>query len=249
MINFGAHEALLVCLFLLPRAFLSGVDWPNFGGPHRNHQTEEKIRLNWDDCDPEILWKINVGLGYSSVIEAKGMAYTQGYKNNQNTLFCVDAENGEVLWTFSYQSILGDKYFQGGSRSTPTFYDQKIYLLGHEGPLFCLEAKTGKVIWQKHLVNDFGGRCPTWGYAGAPLVVNGRVVLQTGAENGSLIALDAQTGNKLWSGGTAEAGYATPFLRKLHPSQIVVFNQSGLSIHDLVTGREKMTMDTGLDMK
>ena len=84
------------------------------------------------------------------------MAYTQGYNNNQNTLFCVDAENGEVLWTFSYQSILGDKYFQGGSRSTPTFYDQKIYLLGHEGPLFCLEAKTGKVIWQKHLVNDFG---------------------------------------------------------------------------------------------
>jgi outer membrane protein assembly factor BamB len=234
-------KLFLVCLFLLPRAFLSGVDWPNFGGPHRNHQTEEKIRLNWDDCDPEILWKINVGLGYSSVIEAKGMAYTQGYKNNQNTLFCVDAENGEVLWTFSYQSILGDKYFQGGSRSTPTFYDQKIYLLGHEGPLFCLEAKTGKVIWQKHLVNDFGGRCPTWGYAGAPLVVNGRVVLQTGAENGSLLALDAQTGNKLWSGGTAEAGYATPFLRKLHPSQIVVFNQSGLSIHDLVTGGEKLT--------
>ena len=71
--------------------------------------------------------------------------------------------------------------------------------------------------------------------------MDGRVVLQTGAESGSLIALDAQTGNKLWSGGTAEAGYATPFLRKLHPSEIVVFNQSGLSIHDLVTGREKMT--------
>jgi len=73
------------------------------------------------------------------------------------------------------------------------------------------------------------------------LVINGRVVLQTGAENGSLLALDAQTGNKLWSGGSAEAGYATPFSRKLYPSEIVVFNQSGLSIHDLVTGKEKLT--------
>ena len=234
-------KLFLVCLFLLPRAFLSGVDWPNFGGPHRNHQTEEKLRLNWDDCDPEILWKINVGLGYSSVIEAMGMAYTQGYKNNQNTLFCVDAENGTILWTFSYKSILGDKYFQGGSRSTPSFYDQKIYLLGHEGPLFCLDAITGEIIWQKHLVDDYGGHCPTWGYAGAPMVVNGRVVLQTGAEDGSLLALDAQTGNKMWSAGSSEAGYSTPFLRKLYPSEIVVFNQSGLSIHDVATGKEKLT--------
>jgi outer membrane protein assembly factor BamB len=234
-------KILLVCLFLLPRAFLLGVDWPNFGGPHRNHQTNQQIRLNWDDRNPEILWKINVGLGYSSVIEAMGMAYTQGYKDNQNTLFCVDAEGGEVLWKFSYPSILGDKYFQGGSRSTPTFYEQKIYLLGHEGPLFCLDANSGKIIWRKHLVNDFGGSCPTWGYAGAPLVVDGRVILQTGAEDGSLLALDSETGSKMWSRGSAEAGYSTPFLRKLYPSEIVVFNQSGLSIHDLATGQEKLT--------
>ena len=97
---------------------------------------------------------------------------------------------------FRINPSLGINIFRAVPVQPPTFYDQKIYLLGHEGPLFCLEAKTGKVIWQKHLVNDFGGRCPTWGYAGAPLVVDGRVVLQTGAESGSLIALDAQTGNK-----------------------------------------------------
>ena len=230
------------CLFFLGKIFTQGADWPTYGGPQNNHCSDEQsLRLDWGDEEPELLWKHEVGLGYSSVIEAEGLAYTQGYKSGKNTLYCVDAETGKIQWTYSYNSALGDKYFQGGSRSTPTFLRGKIYLQGHEGPLFCLDAKSGDLIWKTHLVKDFGGRCPTWGYSGAPFVSNGRVIVQTGSANGSLIALTADTGKEVWRGGSAQAGYASPYLRKTNPKEIVVFNQDGLSIHDQRTGQEKIS--------
>ena len=169
-----------VCFF----SFISaqGADWPTFGGFDQNHQSKEKtLRLDWGNEEPQILWKLEVGLGYSSVVEANGLAYTQGYKDNRNTLYCVNSQNGKVLWTHTYESGLGDKYFQGGTRSTPTIFKGKVYLQGHEGPLFCLDANTGKVIWQRHLVDELDGNCPTWGYSGSPLVVDNKVIVQTGS--------------------------------------------------------------------
>lgn len=231
-----------VYLFLFCSISSFGIDWPTFGGPQNNHSSEEKsLRLNWEEAEPEVLWRHKVGLGYSSVIEVGGLAYTQGFKDNQNTLFCVEVKSGDIQWTHSYKSSLGDKYFQGGSRSTPTIAKGKIYLQGHEGPLFCLDAKTGNRIWETHLVKDLNGRCPTWGYSGAPLFFNGKVIVQTGSANGSLVALDANTGKEVWKGGTTEAGYASPYVRKSNRREIVVFNQAGLSIHDSLTGKEKVS--------
>jgi len=231
------NRVALPIFFFLASVSSHALDWPTYGGAEKNHQTQENsLRLNWSDQEPDILWKYEVGLGYSSVIEAEGLAFTQGYRDNQNTLYCLQADTGKMVWAFSYPSGLGDKYFQGGSRSTPTFAEGKIYLQGHEGPLFCLEAKTGKVVWEKHLVEDFGGNCPTWGYAGAPLFFKGRIIVQTGSKKGSLLALDAESGKEIWRGGDAEAGYASPYIRASKPSEIVVFNQQGLAIHSLANG-------------
>ena len=104
-----------------------------------------------------------------------------------------------------------------------------------------MDSKTGDLIWKTHLVKNLGGRCPTWGYAGAPLVRNERVIVQTGSANGSLVALSADTGKEVWRGGSAEAGYASPYFRKANFNEIVVFNQSGLSIHDQMTERKKIS--------
>jgi outer membrane protein assembly factor BamB len=238
MMKFSFITSLIFFVVLSSR----GADWPTYGGPDRNHQSQEKtLRLDWGNEEPQILWKLEVGLGYSSVVEANGLAYTQGYKDDQNTLYCVQSQNGKVLWTHTYKSGLGDKYFQGGTRSTPTIFKGKVYLQGHEGPLFCLDAKTGKIIWQRHLVDEFDGNCPTWGYSGSPLVVGNKVIVQTGSADGSLVALNVTNGKEIWRGGAAEAGYASPYLRANNPSEIVVFNQHGLSLHDLQTGKEKVS--------
>ena len=64
------------CLFFLGKIFTQGADWPTYGGPQNNHCSDEQsLRLDWGDEEPELLWKHEVGLGYSSVIEAEGLAY------------------------------------------------------------------------------------------------------------------------------------------------------------------------------
>lgn len=232
--------ALLPAVFGLKAATAS--DWPTYGGPNRNHcALENTLRADWGEDQPEVAWELEVGLGYSSVVESNGAAYTQGYRNGENTLYCVDASTGKVRWTFVYPSALGDKYFQGGSRSTPTISGGKVFLQGHEGPLFCLDAQTGRIVWQTHLVDQLDGILPTWGYSGAPLAIEGKVIVQTGAPTGSLVALDERNGKPLWKGGTAQAGYSSPCPRALYPEQILVFNQHGLSVHDLNNGEELLS--------
>jgi outer membrane protein assembly factor BamB len=229
---------LFISLFFCAVIGLSAFDWPTYGGLTRDHRSTEKgLQLEWVK-EPKILWEKKVGLGYSSVIDVSGFAYTQGYENNFNTLYCIDTATGKTVWTHKYSSELGDKYFQGGSRSTPTIFQGTLYLQGHGGELFALDAKSGDLIWSRHLVRDFDGIRPTWGYAGAPLVVEEKLIVQTGSSRGSLLALNRLTGSEIWVNGSAGAGYASPYTRKSAPNQIVVFNQRGLSIHQIGNGKE-----------
>jgi outer membrane protein assembly factor BamB len=214
-------------------------DWPAFGGPDRNQVSQEKgLRADWGDEDPERLWSLDVGLGYSAVVEVKGKAYTQGYSNGKNTLFCVDAETGKVLWTHQYPCEKAPKYFQGGSRSTPAVSDGILYLNSHQGDFYALDAENGKILWTKNLLRDFAGRRPDWGFSGSPLCRAGMVIFDTGSEKGSLVALDAKNGEPRWRAGSHAAAYSSPMMRTNRKGEILVFNGYGLVSHNLSDGRE-----------
>ena len=213
-------------------------DWPGFGGTRRDGvSTEKGLRLTWGDDEPKPLWKAKVGAGYSSVIEAVGLAYTVGNANGKNTIFCFDANSGEKKWTHSFPCEKAPKYFDGGSRATPAVADGILYLASHEGAFFAFEAKTGKVLWSKDLIEDFNGRRPTWGFSGSPLVSDGKVIVDTGSKDGALVAMNAKTGDLVWRGGSDEAGYASPMLRANKPTEILVFNRSGLCLFLLADGK------------
>ncbi|MDG1139179.1 MAG: PQQ-binding-like beta-propeller repeat protein [Opitutales bacterium] len=229
----------LLFAFLLMVSQISADDWPTFGGQLRSHISgEESLRIEWATQEPDVLWKQDIGLGYSSVIEYKGRAYCQGYNNGKNTLLCVDAEKGDIIWQHQYPCKKAPDYFQGGSRSTPTAFNDKIFLQSHEGDLYSLDAVTGKIMWSFNIVKKLGGERPQWGFAGAPLVVDDKVILQTGASSGSLVALNPLNGEVIWRSGSDKAGYSSPFIRRSNPNQIVVFNQFGLVLHELGNGAE-----------
>jgi len=218
---------------------LSADDWPAFGGPERNQVSNEKgLRTNWGDEEPERLWVLDVGLGYSGVVEVKGKAYTQGYSNGKNTLFCVAPDTGKVFWTHQYPCQKAPKFFQGGSRSTPAISNGILYLNSHEGNFYALDAETGKILWTKNLLKDFGGRRPDWGFSGSPLCIADKVIFETGAEKGSLVALDAKTGELRWRAGNHEAAYSSPMMRSYKKGEILVFNGFGLVSHNLSDGKE-----------
>jgi outer membrane protein assembly factor BamB len=183
-------------------------DWPQWRGPARNGiSAETSWRDTWPASGPLILWKANVGLGFSSFVVAKGRVFTMGHNNEQDTVWCFDEVSGKVVWKHSYPSDLGDKYFEGGTTGTPTIAGDHLFTLSRWGDVFCFEAATGKIIWSKNVQKETGIRIPDWGFSGAPLVHENVVVLNIGDAG---LALDKANGNVIWKSANKNAGYSTP---------------------------------------
>jgi outer membrane protein assembly factor BamB len=148
-----------------------------------------------------------VGTGFSSFSVSEGRVYTSGFAGGQDTIFCFDAETGKVIWKHSYEELLGDKYYEGGTSATPTVDGAVVYTLSKRGKVFCLEAATGKVRWSKKLVEDYGMAIPEWGFASSALVQGDLVVFNVGTAG---LALKKQDGSLAWQNGKDAPGYATP---------------------------------------
>ena len=202
--------APLICSLaaaILPQIAFAA-DWPNWRGPdHNGISRETGWQADWPDDDPPIAWKGEVGIGFSSFAVADGRVFTTGNEDDRDTLWCLDAESGEVVWEHSYDEPLDPKYFDGGTLATPTVDGDAVFQLSRRGKLFCLEAATGKLKWQKNVQQMTGAALPDWGFAGSPLVHDGLLVLNVG---GSGLALDKATGEQVWFSDKARAGYSTP---------------------------------------
>ena len=217
-------------------------DWPFFRGPNHNGvSTESGWTTDWPDSGPKIAWRKNVGIGVSSVVVAGNRVITMGSRKeeNQEIVWCLDADSGRTLWKFTYAAKFDARQFEGGPASTPTIDGSLVYALGYLGPVHCLDVNDGRVVWQKHLVDDFGGRYSSWKCSGSPLVTGGLVILDTGADGNSTVALDKTTGRKVWGSGRDLAGYSTPIpFRHLGQPGVLVFKARAMVAHDLASGRE-----------
>ncbi|MFT5466269.1 MAG: outer membrane protein assembly factor BamB/Ca2+-binding EF-hand superfamily protein [Verrucomicrobiales bacterium] len=109
-------------------------------------------------------------------------------------------------------AIGGYRNGQGdGPRGTPTIVGDKIYTEGGNGDVTCLSVEDGSTIWHVNLMTDFGGGRPGWGYSESALVVGDHVIVTPGGKDGTVVALNKETGDLVWrSNGISEgAHYAT----------------------------------------
>ena len=185
-----------------------GEDWPCWRGAGHDGVSRETGWLDrWPQTGPAILWKANVGTGFSSVAVAGGRVYTAGNADNTDTIFCFDAESGKVLWKHSYTSDLGDKFFEGGTTGTPSVDGNHAYFLSRWGDVFCFDAASGNVVWSKNLHRDAGARVPGWGFGGSVLVFHDLLLLNVGEAG---MGLDKNTGKIGWQSAKKDSGYSTP---------------------------------------
>jgi outer membrane protein assembly factor BamB len=180
-------------------------DWPAWRGPNGDGiSTETGWKLA---AEPQPLWEAEVGLGFSSFVVANEKVMTTGHADGQDTIWCLDAVSGKVLWKYSYAADLGDKYYEGGTSNTPTIDGDKLYHLSRWGDLFCFEIATGKVIWERQVQKETESSIPDWGYAGAPLVQGNLLIINVGKAG---MGVDKMTGKIIWKSDTDSAGYSTP---------------------------------------
>ncbi len=238
----------LGCVVLLMHAATTiADDWPFFRGPNCNGvSAETDWTADWPAAGPRIAWRTNVGVGASSVVVTGDWLITMGSLKgkDEDVVWCLDVNSGRVLWQFTYDSKFDARQFEGGPASTPTVDGSHVYALGYLGPIFCLELDDGRVVWRKHLVHDFGGRYSAWKYAGSPLVTGDLVILDTGADGNSTVALDKGTGELVWGTGHDLAGYATPIpFQYVGRRSVLVFKARAMVANDLATGDELWRID------
>lgn len=225
-------------------------EWLHYRGPTQNGVSAETGWVVPKNTAP-VLWKAQVGIGTSSVTVSGGRLFTMGHEGEMDIVRCLDVGDGHELWRYEYKVSLDPNLFEGGARSTPTISGSNVYTLSHEGHLICFATQTGRVLWHHHLVNEFAGRKPEWGYSGAPLVYGEMLLVDSGGDGASTIAFQRQTGEVLWKAGSDKAGYAAPIVVSLEGQPtLLLFKADELVANDPKNGRElwRFPWKTGYDI-
>ncbi len=226
---------------LLPVSGPGDSDWPQFLGPTRDGTySGAELLASWPKVGPSLIWKKEVGQGFSAPVISRGRLIIFHRVANRETVECLEVKTGRQLWTYDYPTAYRDDFgFDEGPRATPTISEERVYTFGAEGNLHCLDLISGKRIWNVDTHQKFGVRKGFFGAACSPLVEGDRVFLSVGGAKGAgLVSFDKSTGQVLWTATNDEASYSSPVSATLGGTRhILFFTRSGLVSADPATGQ------------
>jgi len=185
-----------------PEPEAPNTDLPRFLPNHGNSVYSAKGLLRaWPNGGPKELWRVEVGWGKSSVVEAAGLAFTAAETDDQQWALCLEPATGATRW----KHLLWPKpnrHFEKGPVNSPVIDGDRVYFIPYaifekdvwemRSPIVCLKTD-GTELWRAD--NTF------WGTEGSTPLVAGDT-LYVGADNPQhvvLVALDKMTGKLRWS--------------------------------------------------
>jgi outer membrane protein assembly factor BamB len=184
-------------------------------------------------------WKVEVGLGYATPIVVGNRVYVFSRQGEDEVMSGIDAASGKVLWRTAYPASFemssAAKAHGPGPKSTPVFFNGRLYAIGMTGAVTAYDAATGKQLWQKP------GSMPLPMYtshAFSPIVDRGLVIFHVGGhDKGALTAFDLNTGAVRWSWDGDGPGYGSPIIADFDGvRQIITITQVKLVGVDAATG-------------
>jgi outer membrane protein assembly factor BamB len=199
-------------------------DWPQFLGPERNSTSPQKnILRTWPENGPEVLWSVNVGIGYGGPVVKEGMVYLLDRIDSiGDNLRCIELASGKELW--NYSAATPGTFPFPGSRSVPAVDGNYVYACGAVGDLFCVDTKTHKPVWSKNIWKGFNGsELPIWAISQCPLIYGDLVIVSSHAPDAGVVAYHKLTGEIVWK--TPNLGnetYVSPSIAKISGEDQVV---------------------------
>lgn len=222
---------------------LSSQEWPDWRGINRDGVwTETGILKKFPSSTIALKWSVPCGPGYSGPTVSGGRVYLTDRIEKpepKERVLCVDANNGKVIWTYSYSSQYGNVSYPNGPRASVVISEGKAYSLGTRGHLFCFDAKSGSVLWKHDLDREYQIIMPIWGVAATPLIFENKIILHIGGSKGaSVLALDKNSGKELWRSMNDKISYSAPVLiRQAGRPVVVVWTAENLCGLDPHTGK------------
>ncbi len=184
-----------------------------FRGINRDGVYSEKgLIKQWPVDGPKILWHFDeLGKGFTSAVVYNDKIISSGMLESIGYVFCLDLK-GKLIWKTAYGTEWTESW--PGCRSTPTVFDNKIYVVSSFGMAVCINVMDGKILWSNDLNKTFGATPPKWGIVESPLIVDDKVIFTTGGPTQNMVALNRLDGKTIWtSPGAGElTAYCSPLL-------------------------------------
>ena len=183
------------------------MDWTGWRGPNRDgHVAWLPATL---PSDPKPVWKKRLrspGIGGLAATSKYVIVSDREGGDTIDTFRCLDAESGTELWKVSY-TAKGDLDYGSSPRATPLIHGDHVYLYGAFGHLNCVTLAKGEIVWKKDVRKEFRVTSKlVWGHASSPIVIDNKLIINPGAAEASVVALDPLTGKVIWqSPGEASA--------------------------------------------
>lgn len=222
---------------------ITATDYPEYRNVQRDGIiTGPPLAESWGDAKELEVWRHDCGEGHSSFAVVGNLAITQEQWEENEEINCYDARTGKRLWSYSYPAKFSETLGGVGPRATPTIAGGQVYCQGATGWLTCLDLANGQKRWAVNILE--GNDNIKWAMSASPLVYDQYVVVVPGKQKDSpdlatVAAYNRDTGEKVWSSGTAPAGYSSPMLATLAGvRQVIVFDGKGIAGYEAEKGKE-----------
>lgn len=214
----GTVLVLFVALGIATAAFAADVDWPMA----RYDEAQSGFTPQHLDLPLTLSWQHNT-TKFADNTSAPAVVGGVVYFASGNRLYAVDAATGALKWVYPSSDALSFNIKTG-----ITVWEDLVLFGGTDGTLYAVRAADGRTAWA------FPTRGPI---RSSPIVSGGTVFV--GSDDNSLYALDASTGEMIWTGGfrTNDDVQATPALTP----GLVIFASMDTNVYaaNVATGRTR----------
>jgi outer membrane protein assembly factor BamB len=201
------HVWMAALLVLLTRPS-SADEWPCWRGPDGTGISREKSApLTWS-AEENVKWKVPLPFkGNGSPIVSAGKVFVtcpEDGDGKRRSLYCFDRTNGKQLWvqTVDYGKKMPTHGTNPHSSSTPVADGKRVIVFHDAAGLFCYDLD-GKELWKR----DLGEFKHPWGYGNSPILLENRVILNSGpGKRVFIMSLDAETGKTVWENDEPHKG-------------------------------------------
>ncbi|MFN3190933.1 MAG: PQQ-binding-like beta-propeller repeat protein [Aureliella sp.] len=216
------YSCALLAVIWLGAAGAQAEDWTQWRGQDRKAVwNEDGILEKFPETGLKIVWRKEIGSGYSGPVVAGGKIVTMDFVPKPGgskaevieRVLCLDESTGNTIWTDEvethYREVMAS--YRTGPRATPTIDGKRVYTTGSVGHLRCLDLETGNEIWSIDSRTQYKLTPPIWGTSTSPIVFGDLVIFAPGGPNQEQVrAYDKLTGQERWAAcpATYELGYS-----------------------------------------
>ena len=209
---------LFAALLLSATAQASPLEWPQFGGPHRDFTSDAKGLANsWPSSGPKKLWCRELGDGYSGIVVDGPLLYTMYRRGEQEITLAASAATGKTIWEHTENAAfrIDNGGHGSGPHATPLVTANAVYAVGVLANLLCLDKRTGKVLWSHDLYGEFQGTPMIYGYSASPIAWKDTIIMKVGGAGHALIAFNQKDGTVVWQKQGFQNSPSSPLLIKV----------------------------------